>query len=128
MPLPIWLFKLIPFGRRSEIGAADYLRSLGFKIAASSFRTKSGEVDLVVWDGDVLVFVEVKARRSTAPPEDNVGFRKQQRVIRAAHSYISKYKLHESSYRFDILAITHLPGRKPEFRLLRDAYKDRKWV
>src|SRR5688572_33219021 len=101
MPLPTWPFKLIPFGRRSEIGAADYLRSLGFKIVASSYRTRLGEVDLVAWHGETLVFVEVKARRSDAPPEDNVGLRKQQRVIRAARAYIARYKLHDAKYRFD---------------------------
>ena len=123
MPLPIWPLKLIPFGRRSEIGAADYLRSLGFKIVASSYRTKLGEVDLIAWHGDILVFVEVKARSSDAPPEDNVGLRKQQRVIRAARAYIAQYKLHDANYRFDILAVTSKPGRPPEYRLLKDAFR-----
>lgn len=122
MPLPIWLYKRIPFGRRSEIGAADYLRSLGFKIVASGYRTKTGEIDIVAWHGKILVFVEVKARSSDAPPEDNVGERKRQRVIRAAHAYISQYKLQESTYRFDILSVTSKSGAKPEYRLLQDAF------
>ena len=123
MPLPLWPFKLIPFGRRSEIGAADYLRSLGFKIVASSYRTRLGEVDLVAWHGDTLVFVEVKARSSDAPPEDNVGRRKQQRVVRAARAYIARYKLHDANYRFDILAVTSKPGQPTEYRLLKDAFR-----
>jgi putative endonuclease len=124
VPLPIWLYRHIPFGRRSEIGAAEYLRSLGFKIAASGYRTRNGEVDLVAWHGDVLVFVEVKARRSDARPEDNVGAHKQQRVIRAAHAYIGRYKLHECTYRFDILAVTSKLGERPEYRLLQNAFRD----
>src|SRR5678809_1644146 len=76
MPFPLWWFRLIPFGRRSEIEGAAYLRSLGFRIVASGYRTPEGEVDLVAWDCDQLVFVEVKARHSDAPPEDAVGFRK----------------------------------------------------
>ena len=91
---------------------------------ASGYRIPEGEVDLVAWDGDQLVFVEVKSRHSDAPPEDAVGLRKQQRVIRAAHSYIARYRHHDRSYRFDILAITTLPGREPIYRLLRDAFRE----
>jgi putative endonuclease len=124
MPLPLWWFRLLPFGRRSEIDGAAYLRSLGFKVVASGYRISAGEVDLIAWDGDQLVFIEVKSRHSEAPPEDAVGFRKQQRVIRAAHSYIARYRHFERSYRFDILAVTVLPGREPLFRLLRDAFQE----
>jgi putative endonuclease len=124
MPFPLWWYRLVPFGRRSEIDGAGYLRTLGFRIVASGYRTRDGEVDLVAWDGDQLVFVEVKSRRSEAPPEDAVGFRKQQRVIHAAHSYMTRYRHRDCNYRFDILAVTVLPNRKPEFRLLRDAFRE----
>ncbi|HLQ78576.1 MAG TPA: YraN family protein [Terriglobia bacterium] len=124
MPFPTWWYRILPFGRRSEIDGAGYLRSLGFRVVASGYRTRAGEVDLVAWEGDQLVFVEVKARRSEAPPEDAVGFRKQQRVIRAAHSYMTRYHHRDRSYRFDVLAVTALPGRATEFRLLRDAFRE----
>lgn len=114
----------LSFGRRSEIDGADYLRSLGFRVVASGYRISAGEVDLIAWDGDCLVFVEVKARRSEAPPEDAVGYRKQQRVIKAARSYIARYKHHDRTYRFDILAITVVSGHAPVFRLLRDAFRE----
>lgn len=123
MPFPLLLRRLISFGRRSEIRGIDYLRSLGYRIVASGYRTKSGEVDIIAWDGDILVFLEVKARKSADPPEDSVGFRKQERIKRAAQSYISKHRLNEATYRFDILAITALAGHPPEFRLLRDAFR-----
>ena len=100
----------------------DHLRSIGFRIVVSPYRIKSGEVDIIAWDRDTLVFIEVKARRSSEPPEDSVGFKKQQRLIRAANAYISAHHLHETPYRFDILAVTALPGAPPEFRLLRDAF------
>src|SRR5262245_39258757 len=120
MPFPLLLHRLLTFGRRSEILAAHYLRKLGYRIVASSYRTKTGEVDIVAWDKETLVFIEVKARKNSDPPEDSVGFDKQQRIIRAAHSYISRYRLHDHPYRFDILAVTSVPGSKPEFRLLQD--------
>ena len=83
--------------------------------------------DLVAWDGDVLVFVEVKALHSGAPPEDAVGPRKQKRVMRAAQSYRAQYRLQNATYRFDILAVTARVGREPEFRLLRDAFGVRRY-
>jgi putative endonuclease len=125
MPFPVLFHRLLTFGRRSEILAADHLRSLGYRILASPYRTKTGEVDIVAWDHETLVFVEIKARRNTDRPEDAVGWQKQQRIIRAAHAYITRYRLHDLPYRFDILAVTSVPGSKPEFRLLRDAFADR---
>jgi putative endonuclease len=124
MPFPVSWFRRISFGRRSEINGADYLRSLGFRIVASQYRIPAGEVDLIAWEGDVLVFIEVKARQSEAPPEDAVGLRKQQRVIRAAHSYLARYRLQDRSYRFDILALTAIPNQEPVYRLLRDAFRE----
>jgi putative endonuclease len=122
MSLLDWWWRVLPFGRQSEIDGAAYLRSIGFRVVGSGYRTRAGEVDLIAWDENVLVFVEVKALRSNAPPEDAVGFRKRQRVQRAAQSYISRYRLMDAPHRFDILAVTSRPGEKPEFRLLRDAF------
>jgi putative endonuclease len=122
MPFPLLLHRLLTFGRRSEILSIDYLRTQGYRIVVSPYRTKSGEVDIVAWEGGTLVFVEVKARKNEDPPEDSVGFQKQQRIIRAANAYISRYGLQDKPCRFDILAVTSIPGRSPEFRLLRDAF------
>ena len=124
MPFPWFLRRLLTFGRESEILAIDYLRSLGFRIVTSSYRAKGGEVDVIAWEGDVLVFVEVKARRNPEPPEDAVGFNKQKRIIRAAQAYLAKHRLHEVQYRFDVLAVTALPGGRPEYRLFRDAFTE----
>ena len=126
MSLLDWWRRTVSFGRRSEIDGAGYLRSLGYRVIASGYRTRAGEIDLVAWDGTVLVFVEVKALHSEAPPEDAVGPRKQQRVIRAAQSYLNQYRLHEAAYRFDVLAVTVRQGVPPEFRLIRDAFGSRR--
>lgn len=122
MPLPLLLHRLLPFGRRAEIHAIDYLRTLGYRIVTYGYRTKGGEVDVIAWDGDVLVFVEVKARRNADPPEDAVGWTKQQRVMRAAQAYMSKHHRRGAPYRFDIVAVNVHPDAPPEFRLLRDAF------
>src|SRR5690348_8238572 len=95
----------LAFWRRAEIRAAAYLRSIGYRVVASGYRVKEGEVDLIAWDQNILVFVEVKSRKNADPPEAVVGFTKQRRVIRAARAYISRHKLHETTYRFDIVAV-----------------------
>ena len=122
-----WWWRHIPFGRRSEIDGAGYLRTMGYRVIASGYRTRAGEIDLVAWDGKTLVFVEVKALHSGAPPENAVGPRKQQRVIRAARSYMAQYRLQDAAYRFDVLAVSARPGQRPEFRHLRDAFNDRRY-
>ena len=122
MPLPMFLYRLLPFGRESELLAMQYLRSLGYRVVASSYRTQGGEVDVIAWDGEVLTFVEVKSLSASGAPEDAVGARKRERIIRAAKTYIAKRRLHEKPCRFDILAVTRRRGSEPEFRLLRDAF------
>jgi len=112
----------VPFWRRAEIRAAKYLRSQGYRIIASGFRVAEGEIDLIAWDGDTLVFVEVKSRKSADLPEVVVGYTKRHRVIRAARSYIARFKLHEATYRFDIVAVNEVSGQKPVCRLIRDAF------
>jgi putative endonuclease len=124
MPFPLFFHLFLPFGRRSEILAIDHLRSLGYRIVTSGYRTKLGEVDVVAWDGPVLVFIEVKARQNSEPPEDSVGHLKRRRIIRAAHQYISRYRLHDSPYRFDIVAVTVIPQCSPRFRVIQDAFRE----
>ena len=116
-------FCFLNFGRRSELLAMRHLRSLGYRIITSRYHIKTGEVDVIAWDGPILAFIEVKSRQNCDPPEDSVSFTKRRRIIRAAHHYISRYRLHDSPYRFDIVAVTALPGSKPQFRLLRDAFR-----
>src|SRR3954469_2289795 len=99
MPLPVLLHRILTFGRRSEILGIDYLRTKGYRIVTSGYRTKAGEVDVIAWDADILVFIEVKARQNDEPPEDSVGLRKQQRVIRAAQSYRTRHHLQDAPYR-----------------------------
>ena len=117
------LSRLLSFSRRAELLAARHLRSLGYRIVISPYRTTTGEVDVIAWDGPILAFIEVKSRQNSDPPEDSVGFTKRRRIIRAARHYISRHRLHESPYRFDIVAVTILPGTKPRFRLLQDAFR-----
>ena len=87
-----WIANLrsqLPLGRRGERAAEKYLRRNGYRIVARNFRAAGAEIDLVAMDGETLVFVEVKTRRSriSGAPEEAVDERKQTRMRRAAEGF-----------------------------------------
>ncbi|MCX5788146.1 MAG: YraN family protein [Elusimicrobia bacterium] len=95
-------------GLEAERQAAAFLENLGMRILERRYRSPLGEIDLVAKDGETVVFVEVKARRSLAfgLPEEAVGFAKQRRLARAAEAYLALRGLDASPARFDVVAIT----------------------
>lgn len=86
------------------------LRQQGLTLVTQNHYVKGGELDLVMRDGDILVFIEVKHRTTTryGHPLETVTYQKQQRLVRAARLYIARGGL-SSPCRFDILAITGKP-------------------
>ena len=95
-------------GQRGEDLAAEHLERLGFQILARNHRTRFGELDLVAYDGEVLVFVEVKTRRSDSrDPWESLHDRKQSKVRRMAISWLSDGadRPHGAHLRFDGIAV-----------------------
>jgi len=111
-------------GRQAESLARRHLEGLGFKVTAANLRTAGGELDLVAWEGPVLVFVEVKGRSGgqTGPPEEAVDWRKRCRLVRAAQAYLAGQRGREPICRFDVVAVEFGRGR-PLIRHLRDAFR-----
>jgi putative endonuclease len=95
-------------GRRGEEEAARFLEKQRLVILDRNVRSRLGEIDLVARDGQILVFVEVKARREGRgdPPEVGVTGRKQRRLGRLAQHYLKWKGLGEVRCRFDVVAIT----------------------
>jgi putative endonuclease len=91
-------------GQRGEQEAARYLRSVGLRILRRGYRTAHGEIDLIARDGEVVVFVEVKARRQGVPAEA-VTPEKQRRLTLAALHFLKRYRLLDQRSRFDVVAI-----------------------
>jgi putative endonuclease len=78
-------------GKRGEDLAAEHLERLGFQVLARNHRTRFGELDLVAYDGQTLVFAEVKTRRSHArEPWENLHDRKRTQVRRMAVAWLSE--------------------------------------
>lgn len=99
-------------GRGGEWLAALALRLKGYRIVARNFRTRLGEIDIVARKGDLIAFVEVKARPSATEAVDAVGYEAQRRIANAAELWIGRQKNADRlSWRFDIVAVR--PGRWP---------------
>ncbi len=96
-------------GRRGEDYAHRYLRRAGFTVLARNYRPGGGEaeVDIVARDGDVVVFVEVKSRKSAefGMPDRAIDTEKQRNITRAARSYASKAGIPWDKVRFDTISI-----------------------
>lgn len=92
------------FGRFGEDAAAAWLRRRGYELLARNVRSALGELDLVAMDGDVVVFVEVKARRSAGGLEA-VDRRKQRRLCRLARAFLAGAGWMERPARFDVVAV-----------------------
>ena len=110
-------------GKAGEDLAARFLERNGFKIIDRNYRFERGEIDLIAEEGDELVFVEVKARRSTifGSPEDAVTEKKQEQVHAIADGYLFEHDIDNRPCRFDVVAIEFKNG-KPEIRHIRDSF------
>jgi len=108
-------------GQRGEAIAAGFLRLRGYRILARNYRSPAGELDLVARQGDTVVFVEVKTRRTRTfgPPELAVDRHKQRTLTRVAQHYLLQHRLHGVSCRFDVVTVDmggvlprvhHIPG------------------
>ena len=110
-------------GRRAEQLALAYLTDLGYRIIASNHRCPGGEVDLIGWDGEVLCFVEVRARTSDAfgDPLETIDRRKMNRVACAARDYLDGWTGPWPEMRFDAVGI--LLTEPPTLSLVRAAFE-----
>jgi putative endonuclease len=99
-------------GARAEMLAAVALRLRGWRIAERNFRCSQGEIDIVARKGNLIAFVEVKARSSRVDALDAVTFEARRRIAAAASVWISRQRdADRLSWRFDIVAVE--PGRWP---------------
>lgn len=95
-------------GSAWEEKVCTFLKREGCEILEKNYRSKRGEIDLVVRDGRYLVFVEVKYRKNSAAgyPEEAVDYRKQLKISRTAQDYLLKNRLPETTpCRFDVVAV-----------------------
>ena len=111
------------FGRHCEVMARNYLEENGYVILDTNWRSGHKEIDIIAKEGNMLVIVEVKARKNEdlANAEDAVNEKKIRNLVHATHNYILMKELNCDT-RFDI--ITLILDEKGEYRLnhIKDAF------
>lgn len=96
-------------GIQAERYAERYLLSQGLKTCERNFHSRYGEIDLIMKQDDILVFIEVRYRKSSTfgNPVETVNWRKQEKFIRTAQYYLQHHSHHNlQTARIDVLGIT----------------------
>ena len=107
-------------GARSEELAETLLRKLGYQIIGRNWRGKHLEIDRIAWDGETLVFVEVRSRRTTknGTPQESISFRKRRLLQKAAALYLQGLAMEPSpAIRFDVVCLVN-----DQCELIKDAF------
>lgn len=94
-------------GTKYELKAVEYLKEKGYRILAQNYRCKLGEIDLIAFHGEYLVFLEVKYRSDARSGygSEAVDLRKQRRIIRCASWYMAQERIPaDQPCRFDVLS------------------------
>lgn len=95
-------------GGQKEEQVCAYLLSKGVRICERNFRCRQGEIDIIGYDGEYLVFFEVKYRSSGSrgTAAEAVGYAKQQRICRVADYYrVTHHCMEDTPIRFDVAAM-----------------------
>ncbi|HOL99680.1 MAG: YraN family protein [Limnochordia bacterium] len=111
-------------GRRFERLARDFLVSQGLRFVEANFATRFGEIDLIMLDGRVLVFVEVKYRSSErfGTSLEQVTQGKIRRIKLAAQAYLQAYPAQVEAVRFDVVGISP-EGKGYRFKWVKGAFQ-----
>lgn len=97
------------FGQKIEQAARGYLKDQGFKAVAENFQCKTGELDLIMLDGDTLVFIEVRFRKSSrfGDGADSITATKQRKLIRTAQYFLQRHpNWQQHACRFDVVSVS----------------------
>lgn len=110
-------------GGEAEDQARDYLQQRGLKLVTRNYSCRMGEIDLIMEEGNILVFIEVRYRKQSGfgTPAETITRHKQRRIIAAAEHYLLTGKARTPPCRFDVLAITG--DRRERIDWIKDAFQ-----
>ncbi len=111
-------------GNRAESLACRFLEQRGMRLLARNFHCRRGEIDLVMQDGDSLVFVEVRYRKNVrfGRAAETVSRLKRSRIIHCAQYYLMTHKNWNKPARFDVVSIEG-NADNPQIHWLEDAFQ-----
>jgi putative endonuclease len=108
-------------GRKGEEKALQYLEKKGYEILELNYRWGRGEIDIICKEKKLIIFVEVKTRKSRlfGDPVEAVDKRKQRQIIKIAERYLVQKKLYnKSDCRFDVITLS-----RDELNHIEDAFR-----
>ena len=112
-------------GAAAERLAGAWLRRRGLRPLDANYRCRAGEIDLVMRDGETLVFIEVRYRRDNAfgRGAESITRTKQQRIVKAASRYLQQHPRWANDVcRFDVISLSGDAGN-PEVEWIRHAFE-----
>lgn len=115
----------LEIGKQAEQLACRHLERHGLRLLAQNFRSRYGELDLIMRDGDTTVFIEVRSRQqdNLVDSLESIDRRKQRKLIRTAQFYLlSTPSLANRPARFDVVAITQ-QGITSQVDWIKDAFQ-----
>lgn len=112
-------------GVLAEAQAEAYLQQQGLVTRVKNYRAKQGEIDLIMTQGDTLVFVEVRLRTNPyfTSAAETVDYRKQQKMIKTAQQFLLQQRLIDKvPCRFDVIAIDHKSPDQSAIQWIKNAF------
>jgi putative endonuclease len=112
-------------GAAAELRAEHYLQQQGLTTRAKNYRTKQGEIDLIMSEGATLIFVEVRLRsnKQFTSAAETVDYRKQQKLIKTAQQFLQEQGLlDKASCRFDVIALNKLTDDNAHIDWIKNAF------
>jgi len=112
-------------GRWAEQQVADYLQARGVAVVVQNYRCREGEIDIVGFHEDTLLFIEVRYRKTQfyGTAAESIDYRKQQRIFLTAQHFLQQHpQWQDSPCRFDAVIVSP-PETAPQIDWITDAFQ-----
>ena len=108
------IYKPHAIGKQAEQQAREFLETKGLRYLQANYHCSHGEIDLIMQDGHMLVFIEVRSRHPSTYGNvlETITPRKQQKIMKTALYFLKENRLLKKPYyRFDVVGIEYKTGR-----------------
>ena len=116
----------LEFGSMAEDLALRYLQNHGLTLLKRNFRSRFGEIDLIMQENNIIIFVEVRARKTTAfmHPVESVDPGKRNRILKTSQVYMQKITAwNRLDMRFDVITVTGNTARGMKINWIKAAFQ-----
>jgi putative endonuclease len=112
------------FRHPSEAWAADWLQQQGLILLSHNYQSRFGEIDLIMQEQQIIVFVEVRYRDNGQHgfAAETINQRKQQKLLKTARHYLQHHHKNDVACRIDVLSIDQKADGQPHYAWHRNAF------